>query len=152
METQKEFIKIECPKEHYTADACVLWCFDARFSDAYDTFLAQQGLQKATTDLVKSAGGAQALAADSGPDKEVIASQIKKSIMLHHTDRVVLMVHMDCGGYGGSKAFNNNHETEWNHHAAELKKATAMVHEQFPEIKTVESWIADFDGVHRIDG
>jgi hypothetical protein len=152
------FIHFESPKEHYVAEACIFWCYDARFSELYDAFLTQGHFSKSKIDLVKGAGGAQALAARpepveggmAGPDRDVAESQIRKSIKLHHTDRVILMVHMDCGGYGGSKAFGDDHKAEWNHHATELKKAADFVSKTLPEIKKVECWIADFDGIRKI--
>jgi hypothetical protein len=57
---------------------------------------------------------------------------------------------MDCGGYGGSKAFGDDRKTEWDHHVVELKKAADFVRATFSEIKTVESLIADFDGIYEI--
>jgi hypothetical protein len=144
------FIKFYSSKEHYTADACVFWCFDARFADLYNEFLSQRGFAHAKIDAVKGAGGAQPLAGEAGPEKLIAESQIAKSIKLHHTERVILMVHMDCGGYGGSKAFGDMRELEWDHHVAELTKATDYVHAQFPDIKEVECWIADFDGIRKI--
>jgi rhodanese-related sulfurtransferase len=145
-ETMEPTIKFESSKEHYKAEACVVWCYDARFSDAYDEFLAAKGFSKSKIDLVKGAGGAQALAAESGPDHETFRSQIEKSIKLHHAERVVLMVHMDCGGY----AFNDDRDAEWNHHVAELQKAADFVELEFPEIKTIERWIVGFDGMYEI--
>ncbi len=145
-----DFIKFESSREHYRAEACVAWCYDARFSSVYDAFLAERSLDVSKIDLVKGAGGAQALAAESGADRETFRSQIEKSIALHHTDRVILMVHMDCGGYGGSKTFGDDHQKEWDHHIAELEKAAMFVRAEFPEIKSIEIWIADFDGMHKV--
>jgi hypothetical protein len=147
----KKFIESKVSPEHYTAEACIVWCFDARFAKPYNDFLKSRNFSEDKVDAVKGAGGAQALAAESGSDHETFTSQIAKSIKLHHTDRVILMVHMDCGGYGGSKAFNNDHQMEWEHHVAELEKAAAFVHSKFPEIKYIETWIADLDGVHEVD-
>ena len=148
--TTGPFVKFDSPKEHYTAHACIFWCFDARFADLYNEFLNQRGFAHAKIDLVKGAGGAQALADMDSADRTVAQSQLAKSIRLHHAERVILMVHMDCGGYGGSKTFSGDHQKEWDHHAAELKKAEAFVRATFPEIKEVECWIADFDGAHQI--
>jgi hypothetical protein len=146
------FIKFECAKEHYDAEACIFWCYDARFAELYDDFLSVRGFPELKIDLVRGAGGAQALAGEAGPDRAVAESQIAKSIKLHHTDRVILMVHIDCGGYGGSKTFGDDHQTEWDHHVAELAKAAVFVHAEFPAIKEVERWIVDFDGAHKIEG
>jgi hypothetical protein len=155
-----DFVPFESLKDHYTAAACIFWCYDARFGKLFDAFLAARGLSKdvAKVDEVKGAGGAQALALGAGdeangansPDREVAASQLRKSIALHKTERVILMLHMDCGGYGGSKAFNNDHRAEWDHHVAELAKAASFVRATFPEIKETESWIADFDGIRKV--
>ena len=90
----EKFIKFESSKEHYNAEALIFWCFDARFSGAYDAFIADRGFSENKIDLVKAAGGAQALAVESGSDHEMFRSQIEKSIKLHHTERVILMVHM----------------------------------------------------------
>jgi len=147
----KRIIEVKSSPEHYRAEACVIWCFDARFAKAYDVFLAERGFSEDKVDPVKRAGGAKALAMEGSPQQSDVKDQIRGSIDLHHADRVVLMVHMDCGGYGGSKAFNNDHQAEWDHHVAELSKATEFVLRTFPEIKTVESWIADLDGVHEVD-
>lgn len=143
-------IKIESPREHYTAKACAVWCFDARFSEAFDGFLEKRGFSKSDIDLVKRAGGAQALAAESGFGKDDATDEIKKSIMLHRPERLILMVHMDCGAYGGSKAFESDHAKEWEHHTAELARADKFARREFPEIKEVECWIADFDGLRRV--
>jgi hypothetical protein len=143
-------VKYESSREHYDAEACIFWCFDARFAELYNTFLKERGFSGSKIDVVKGAGGAQPLAGDAGPDRDVAASQLAKSIKLHHTTRVILMVHIDCGGYGGSKAFDDDHQAEWSHHEAELKKAADGVRAKFPEIKEIECWIADFDGSHRI--
>lgn len=144
-------VPFESSKDHYTADACIFWCYDARFSALYDAFLKKRNFSVSKIDLVKGAGGAQALAMASGADKDVAASQIAKSIKLHHTARAILMVHMDCGGYGGSKAFNDDHQTEWEHHAGELKKAADFIRNTFPDIADIECYIADFDGLYAVE-
>jgi hypothetical protein len=143
-------IKFGSSREHYNAEACIFWCFDARFAKLYNNFISQGGFNESKIDAVKGAGGAQALACGGGADRDVAESQLGKSIKLHHTERVVLTVHIDCGGYGGSKAFDNDHKKEWDHHVAELDKAAHFVHEKFPEIKEIECWIADFDGLHKV--
>lgn len=147
----EDFVGIESLRGHYRADACIFWCFDARFSEAYEAFLAAHGFAKNKIDLVKIAGGAQALAGDgAGTDSSFARSQLAKSMKLHHATRVILMVHMDCGAYGGSAAFDNDRDREWAHHVDELRSAASCTAMAFPEIKTIECWIADFDGVKRI--
>ncbi|RME59280.1 hypothetical protein D6779_04700 [Candidatus Parcubacteria bacterium] len=101
----------QCNKEHYTADACVVWCFDDRFRPAREALAQSLGLRH--YDLVSVAGGAKALVkADNDADREALVKQIKTSIRLHHPAKVILMLHTDCGAYGGRKAFNDNEEAE----------------------------------------
>lgn len=48
------------------------------------------------------AGGAKSLASpEHEADREFLLAQVEKSIRLHGTDRVILMLHSDCGAYGG---------------------------------------------------
>ena len=102
------------------------------------------------SEIINTPGGAKALASSDEAERAAYLKQIELSATLHGTKKVILMVHMDCGGYGGSKAFDNDHQKEWDHHVAELEKAAAFVRNTFSEIKYIESWIGDFDGLHKI--
>ncbi len=115
-------------KDHYKADACIAWCFDDRFSGAYEEFIKHRGY--GTIDLVKIAGGAKEI--------DFVIDQIGKSIKLHHAPKVVLMVHNECGAYGGS--------TDPAFYEAELTRAADTVRASFPGVE-VEAIFADFDGL-----
>ncbi len=145
-----DFIAATSPRGHYEAEACIFWCYDARFSGAYEVFLRDRGFRLDRIDLVKGAGGAQPLAAEAGFERDAARAELAKSIKLHRTSRVILMVHMDCGAYGGSAAFGGDHGAEWDHHAAELDRAAEYVKSEFAEIRDIDRWIADFDGVTRL--
>jgi len=77
----------------YHADAVILWCFDARFSGALDSLIKKKKLKMA--DIIKVAGGAK----DAG--NSYVLSQIEKSFKLHYPKEVYLMIHEECGAYGG---------------------------------------------------
>ncbi|HUZ93139.1 MAG TPA: hypothetical protein VNG29_04055 [Candidatus Paceibacterota bacterium] len=139
----EKILSFESGKEHYEADAFIAWCFDDRFSP----LLAELKKGFGHSDDEKFAGGAKELASS---DPSAHLDQIRKSILLHKTKRVVLMVHMDCGAYGGSKKFNNNHKAEQDYLASELNAAEQNVKKEFPDIE-VEKVIADFDGLYKID-
>lgn len=143
----KKVLDFFSPRDHYQADACAVWCFDDRFFKLLKAFGKQENFNH--IDLVKCAGGAKALASDGGSERDFLASQIAASIRLHGTRRAVLMVHIDCGGYGGSKAFDNDRAREFEHHAQALEKAAQFVSKTFPDL-AVESYIADFDGLYRV--
>lgn len=143
----KKVLDFDSPKDHYEADACVVWCFDDRFFKLLKAFGKREGFAK--IDLVKLAGGAKALASEGSSERDVVVNQIGTSIRLHGTKRVILMVHIDCGGYGGSKSFGYDHEKEFEHHTEELRKAATFLARPFPNL-AIECFIADFDGLHEV--
>lgn len=132
-------------QEHYKADACVVWCFDDRFSGLLEEMRRNFKLDR--IDQVEVAGGAKELA-DSGASTEFILDQIGKSIKLHHTPLVVLMIHKECGAYGKLEVPD---EAEFL--TGELKKAGDRVR-QFLKDKgyraEVKSYLADFDGLWEV--
>lgn len=144
-------VRFESQKDHYTADACVVWCFDDRFYKLLKAFGKQE--KWGHIDLVKVAGGAKALAggqsSDGSPsDRDFLFGQIKASIRLHGTRRVILMTHRDCGGYGGSKNFMDA-GAERAHHEAQLRFAKDFVSSEIPDTR-VDTYFADFDGLYAV--
>ncbi|HEY6350905.1 MAG TPA: carbonic anhydrase [Candidatus Angelobacter sp.] len=137
------------PREHYIADAAVVWCFDHRFEAASRKLLKRIGVFSA--DAIRVAGGAKSLAS---PEQEsarlFVLDQLQKSIRLHKTRTVVLMLHSDCGAYGGLAAFHNDPEEEARHHAADLQRAASFVKQQIPEL-AIKSYFVDFDGVWEME-
>lgn len=132
-------------RDHYTSDACIVWCFDARFSALLDRFIKEQAIGH--PDVVKIAGGVQGIVAEGlDAGRESLLGQIEKSIGLHHTKRVILMAHSECGAYGGA--------TDQELYHNELKKGVAIVRE-FLKMKKldarVEAYFADFNGLMRVD-
>ena len=71
--------------------------------------------------------------------------QIRVSMRLHDTPRVILMLHSDCGAYGGSGAFESA-EAERIHHRSELRLATEALRLAIPSI-AVDPYFVDFEGV-----
>jgi carbonic anhydrase len=145
------FVTFDSPKEHYTADACVVWCFDDRFYKLLKAFGKQEGF--AHIDLVKIAGGAKALASTdaASPDRDFVLNQIKTSARLHGTKRVVLMLHRDCGAYGGSKGFADA-EAERDELVKQLHQTRDFVKKELqdgPGI-SVDAYLAEFDGLYAI--
>lgn len=138
------FVKFDSPKEHYIANACVVWCFDDRFYKLLKAFGKQEGFGH--IDLVKVAGGAKALAGDASPDRDFVLNQIKTSVRLHGTKRVVLMLHRDCGAYGGSKSFADA-DAEKNELMKQLHQAQEFVRNEVSGL-AIDGFFADFDGLY----
>ena len=123
-------------------------CFDLRFNLAFHKFLKRIGAPN--YDLIKVAGGAKCLASpDHRSEREFVLDQIRKSMQLHRTTRVVLMVHSDCGAYGGSAAFEDA-GAEASHHERELRQAAVLLRDAIPDL-TVEGYFVDFEGVWAVD-
>lgn len=145
----KKIFHFEAPREQYICDGAIVWCFDNRFEVGFQKFLKR--LRVVHTDPIKIAGGAKPLASpERESDREFILDQIHKSKRLHSTKRVILMVHSDCGAYGGLSAFGNDRAREAAHHENQLRVAARCVRNQFPEMD-VDAYFVDFEGVWEVD-
>ena len=99
-------------------------------------------------DPIKVAGGAKSLALpEVKTDREFVLEQIRKSMRLHDTKRVILIVHSDCGAYGGlAGAFGGNVEAEAARHQRELALAAANLAEAIPGLD-IQVFFVDFEGI-----
>jgi hypothetical protein len=80
-------------------NACVVLCFDARFELVTRKFLKKPGILWA--DPLKIAGGAKVFASPAEEyERSFALGQVQTSTQLHRTNRVILMIHSDCGAYG----------------------------------------------------
>jgi hypothetical protein len=137
-------ISFQSSADHYVADACIVWCFDDRFSD----LLGEFSKTFKNSDLVKIAGGAKALAGGPTFERDFVLNQIKTSIKLHGTKRIALMLHRDCGAYGGSKSFVDT-DAELNSQKDQLSAAKNFLSSEISDIP-VDLYFADFDGLYAI--
>ncbi len=149
MQLQK-ILDHKSPREHYKTDACLVWCFDDRFAGLLDAFIAKMGYK--SKDLVKVAGGSKELTSLSTPEGQVFLGQILKSIALHHTHTLILMVHSECGAYG--KIDLAECQTERDFLSSELLKAKEVVESALREhghshVK-IDLYLADFDGLYQL--
>jgi hypothetical protein len=137
----KKVYHFDAPREKYHCDAAILWCFDNRFELGFRKFLKRIGV--ANSDPIKVAGGAKCLASpELETDREFVLEQIRKSMRLHGTRRVILMVHSDCGAYGGLAGFGGDARTEAAHHQRELARAAANLLQAIPGIE-VQGYFVD---------
>jgi carbonic anhydrase len=150
MRLMQKVFHFDAPREHYQCDAAVVGCFDDRFQLGFGKFLKRIGISR--SDQIKIAGGAKSLASpERETDREFVLDQIRKSIRLHGTKLVILMVHSDCGGYGGLEGgFGGDARAEAGHHEAELQRAAECVRQGMPGIG-VQAYFVDFEGVWAVD-
>lgn len=140
----KRVLDHETNLDHYRADAVIIWCLDDRFSKLFQSFAKSQGFR--FVDLVKIVGGAKGLNNENG-ERSFILDQIQKSITLHHSPKIILVTHSDCGAYG--MRFPNAEE-EAKFHERELAKAAEVIESKFPGI-AVEKYFAGVDGLYSME-
>jgi len=145
----KKVFHFDSQTEVYRADACVVSCIDARFELVTRKFLKKRGILWA--DPLKIAGGAKAFASPADESERSFAlGQVRTSMRLHGTHRVMLIVHTDCGAYGGLQAFDGNEEREAANHESELRIAMAFLKNNIPPIE-VECYYLKFTGVWALE-
>jgi carbonic anhydrase len=143
--TIRKIFHFESPRERYKCDAAIVWCFDNRFEMAMRKLIKRVGITY--FDPIRVAGGAKCLAGgESEADRQFVLEQIQKSIALHATDTVVLMLHSDCGAYGGLATFGNDATREAENHRLDLHRAMEFLQEKIPGIKVL-GYFVDFQGV-----
>jgi hypothetical protein len=142
----RKVFHFDAPREKYHCDAAVVWCFDNRFELGFRKFLKRAGIQN--IDPIKIAGGAKSLASPESPaDREFLLGQLGKSITLHGTPHVILMVHSDCGAYGGLDGhFKGDVAGEAETLRGELMRASEVLKRRFPAVR-VSTYFVDFGGV-----
>jgi carbonic anhydrase len=144
----RKVFHFDSPPGPYMADAAVLCCFDHRINRTVRKFLKKQGIERA--DMIVVAGGAKTLASPRNDfEQEFILEQVRMSIRLHQTKRVLVTSHSDCATYGGLAHFKGDHASEAAHHRRELLRARDILVEKFPGI-SVEPYFVKFDGVWEV--
>jgi len=146
----QKLFHFDAPREKYQCDAVVVWCFDNRFEAGFRKFLKRIGVYN--SDPIKIAGGAKSLACpDHEEEREFVLGQIRKSIRLHGAKRVVLMLHSDCGAYGGlDKGFGGDANAERENHRRDMQRAKSNLLAAIPEVQ-VDGYFVDFEGVWATD-
>ena len=144
----RKVFHFDAPAEPYVADAAVLCCFDHRINRTVRKFLKKQGIEKA--DMIIVAGGAKTLASPRNDfEQDFILEQVRMSIRLHQTKRVMVMSHSDCATYGGLAHFKGDREAEANHHRSELLRAGEILVANFPDL-SIEPYFVKFDGIWEV--
>jgi carbonic anhydrase len=144
----RKVFHFDSPAEPYVADAAVLCCFDHRISTVVRKFLRKQGIER--PDMIIVAGGAKTLASPRNDfEQDFILEQVRMSVRLHQTKRVLVMSHSDCATYGGLAQFKGDRKAEAEHHRAELQRAAVLLTDNFSDL-SVEPYFVKFDGVWEV--
>lgn len=145
----RKVFHFDAPREKYSCDAAIVWCFDNRFDLGFRKYLKRIGVLN--YDPIKVAGGGKNLASpEHESDRTFVLEQIRKSVRLHATRRVILMVHSDCGAYGGFKAFQDDPAREQDRLSADLRNASEFLRKEIPGVE-VQGFYVDFEGIWEVD-
>ena len=150
----KLVVPFKSSKDHYDADACIIWCFDNRFDELLEE--TKKVFNLSSTDVLEIAGGAMSLTGrgSAGNDDAInfVTDQVEKSIKLHHTPLVMLMIHKDCGAY---KAIGlppkGENEALFLEDDLGLAKEILTEHLKKKGYKAIiKTYLADFDGLWEV--
>jgi len=121
----------------------IIHCIDFRFGKAIKRYMEEKELLN-DCDIVALAGATKGLSSPVGAEEtEVLMGQIDISKKLHNMKEVILMNHMDCGAYGGHKAFPSINE-ERTHHLEEMAKAAVLINSKYPDLN-IKKVLADIN-------
>ena len=110
--------------------ALVIHCMDYRFGKAIKQELEDEKLL-GDADIVAMAGAAKNLV---DPEMQgFVLKQIEISKNLHDIKEVYLYNHLDCGAYGGRKAFESD-EAERLAIVGDMEKASEVIKSHWPDL------------------
>jgi carbonic anhydrase len=145
----RKIFHFDSPRERYKCDAAIVWCFDNRFELAFQKLIKRLGVVH--FDPIRVAGGARCLAGSDGEsDRKFVLEQIRSSVKLHDTETVMLMLHSDCGAYGGLAKFDNDEAREAEHHRQEMHRAMDFLQREMPDLR-IKAFFVNFEGVFEAD-
>lgn len=124
-------------KELHHWDVLALSCIDGRFIKKTTDWVSEK--TGGVFDYRTEVGCSKALI-DSDADRERFMDVVTTSIHLHNISEVWLIDHIDCGAYGGSKAFDSV-EVEKEFHKQKLEHAAKIVNEGFPTLKVKKIFV-----------
>lgn len=121
-------------KGHY-CDNLVLNCMDFRFHEALESHLELFFKYKVFTyDSRGSVGGSFSII--DKENRDTVFEAIDLAVEKHKVERVIIVDHIDCGGYGGStKHENETKEREF--HVAKLCEAYSIIKERYSDLDVV---------------
>lgn len=129
----------------HTCSHALVRCIDFRLGPAIRDYLSEKNLY-GNIDIISVAGAAKDIAQI---DQSFPEGQVSLSNKLHDTNTVILMNHTDCGGYGGSSAFESK-DLERTKHIEDMNTAKAKILATHPNltVKLALAVIEDDGSVH----
>ena len=113
-------------------DALVITCNDFRFTTATQEFLNNRLGLKGKYDYISIPGSIRNLM--DSKTRDLVLNKFGVSVRLHRVNRVIILAHQDCSGYGGSAAFHESAD-EFKAISKDLKKARMLMGIKFRHLK-----------------
>ncbi len=133
----------------HKSEAVVVACIDFRFWQETADFVKKElGVQ--FFDLSTLPGAAKAIN-ESKSNEEVAIQCVKIPCELHHSQKIIIINHEDCGAYGGSEKFKGDQEAEMQFHIKELKKAQSILSQKFPQTEIILAYAKLINDQENID-
>lgn len=105
---------------------------DFRLESAVEEYLQNKGIVN-DCDIISVAGVTKDMLENP---EGFVATQIDISKRLHEIDTLIIMHHMDCGGYGGHAAFEGI-EAEHAFQIEQMKKSKEILEGKYEGLKAV---------------
>lgn len=122
----------------HNCENIIFHCIDFRLIKKTHDFLEKEyGVDN--YDIVSIAGSSKNIADNNEEIKKYLLKQIEISYTLHHSKKVVLIHHSDCGAYKGSYQFENEKE-EKEKQIEDMKKSETIIKEKFPSMIVEKIW------------
>lgn len=125
----------------------VLGCIDFRFRDQLSDYIKSQHGEEIDFDETLLAGASKNLVDEQ--TRDIVLDQIRISHDLHQAKLVYLANHIDCGAYGGSKAFLSKDE-EIAKLTDDLQTSKQLVLEKYPDVE-VKMILLDWDSTREVN-
>jgi hypothetical protein len=119
----------------------VFACLDWRLHPAIEEYFTKDGTG---CDMCVTAGSIKGLLEEAS--QKYLLEQVNISKSLHNCRGAILTIHIDCGAYGGSKAFPNA-EKEMIACKNQLELAKSVVEKNFPGLP-VEAYVIGLEHVN----
>lgn len=118
----------------HACEAVVLSCIDFRFWRETIQFVESE-LGIKSFDFPSLPGSAKAI--NECAEGDISLQCISVPCNLHHTKKIIIINHEDCGAYGGSGKFSEDQEIEQKFHEAELRKAKEKILSKYSDKEVI---------------
>lgn len=124
----------------HLTDNLVVECMDHRFHRIVRDHLDREfGVDVDRSDRLIDAGASSAVTEDGLLDRCPLAQR------LHGIKNVFIYDHLDCGAFGGLKAFNNDEQREMEAHIDSQKRAAEAISKILPSL-VIRTFVINLDG------